>query len=136
MVSTPTGKHTKLTMDIFKTHITGIDNSHVFLNAYPSVFRKCHNLLLYSTPTRLSVCFCESVVLLSLLPIRAEKSSNIKTFRATFSMKQYTNSLHDILLLNRNYLSTLTPSRGLIYSCPPINGRNASGIRTLPSGCW
>src|SRR6266550_139258 len=31
-----------------------------------------------------------------------------------------------------NYLSTRTLSRGLIYSCPPMNGRNASGIRTLP----
>src|SRR5438034_4778365 len=110
MVSTPTGKHTKLTMDILKTHITGIVNSQVFLNTYPSVFRKCHNPLLYSTPTRLSVRFCESVVLLSLLPMRAEKSSNIKTFCATFSTKQHTKSLHDVFQRLSGDMYWLIPS--------------------------
>src|SRR2546426_575890 len=77
MVSTTTGRHTELTMNILKAHIAGIINRQVFLNAYPSVFGKCHSLLLYATLTRLSVCCHEMAVLLSLWCMRAEKSSNV-----------------------------------------------------------
>src|SRR5215469_4034226 len=50
MVSTPTSQQTDLTLDVLKAHITSIVNRQVFLNAHPAVFRKCHSLLLYSTP--------------------------------------------------------------------------------------
>src|SRR5437763_15234390 len=64
-------------MDVLKANITGIVNSQIFLNTHPSVFRKCHNLLLIFYTYLIACFFCESVALLSLLLMRAEKSSNI-----------------------------------------------------------
>jgi HsdM N-terminal domain len=75
------GEHSELTMDVLKAYIAGIVNRQVFFDAYPSIFRRCHSLLLYSTPTCLSVCFYESVVPPSLLRVKAEKSRNARQSR-------------------------------------------------------